>query len=183
MPNDSVLVYRIENLVNGRAYIGSTKEPKRRWRSHKQQLRCGIHTSPFLQKAWSKYGESSFEYKAVLVCSLKERNLYEDIAIDAFGYYNLLKSAGLPMPGAMKGRAHKEQTKQTMSQAATSLWKKRRSEKYDPLCEKAWLLVLDGLPRYKACKQVGVSQDYFWGWLAKNGKMQGVRGAFKRPVA
>lgn len=183
MPEDLVLVYKIENLVNGNAYVGSTKEPKRRWRSHKQMLRCGVHTSPFLQKAWAKYGEQSFVYKALLVCSSSNRHVYEDIAIDADGYYNLLKASGLPMPGAMRGRVHKAETKALMSKNASALWETRRSEKYDPLCEKAWLLVVGGLPRYKACEQVGVSQDYFWKWLAKNGKMQGVRGAFKRPVA
>lgn len=52
----------ILNTANGKRYVGSSVQTKRRWISHKTQLRRQVHGNPHLQSAWNKYGESAFVF-------------------------------------------------------------------------------------------------------------------------
>ncbi len=55
--------YKIENLVNGKIYVGGAyKSFTKRWNAHKQALRRNAHPNRHLQRAWNKYGESSFKF-------------------------------------------------------------------------------------------------------------------------
>lgn len=58
-------VYKIINKVNGKFYIGSSKDIDNRWVCHKRNLNAGIHDNPILQKAWNKYGEKNFVCEVV----------------------------------------------------------------------------------------------------------------------
>ena len=53
-------VYKITNKINGRIYIGSTKEFKRRFRQHELSLIKGTHHNKFLQRDYNKCGTDSF---------------------------------------------------------------------------------------------------------------------------
>jgi group I intron endonuclease len=53
-------IYEICNIVNGKSYIGSAVSLYSRWNAHICDLRHGRHHSQKLQRAWIKYGESSF---------------------------------------------------------------------------------------------------------------------------
>jgi len=55
-------VYQITNQVNGKHYIGSAVNLKRRHTQHQSALRHGRHKNPHLQAAWHKYGESAFGF-------------------------------------------------------------------------------------------------------------------------
>ena len=55
-------VYIIENKKNGHRYVGSSVKLAGRQRDHFHQLRRGKHANAHLQSAWSKYGESAFEF-------------------------------------------------------------------------------------------------------------------------
>lgn len=56
-------IYTIENLVNGKLYVGCAVNFKSRWNTHKDELRHNRHTSDHLQKAWNKYGEKNFKFE------------------------------------------------------------------------------------------------------------------------
>lgn len=58
-------IYAIENLENGKVYIGSAIKNKARWRNHKCALRNGTHHNSHLQRAWDYYGKESFEFLVV----------------------------------------------------------------------------------------------------------------------
>lgn len=58
-------IYLITCLANGAAYIGSAKHIPRRWRTHKRELRDGIHSNSKLQRAWSKYGAAAFRFEVL----------------------------------------------------------------------------------------------------------------------
>lgn len=57
------VIYQIRNKVNGKLYIGSSINPKRRWKEHKRTLKIKKSPSSILQKAWNKYGEVNFEFE------------------------------------------------------------------------------------------------------------------------
>lgn len=54
-------IYKILNLVNGKFYIGSTKNFRKRRRNHLSRLRNNKHENIHLQRSWNKYGEHSFD--------------------------------------------------------------------------------------------------------------------------
>src|SRR4030065_2348259 len=58
-------IYIIENKVNGKLYVGSSINPKQRWRQHRFQLKRGTHHCRRLQNAWTKYGRSEFTFLVV----------------------------------------------------------------------------------------------------------------------
>lgn len=53
-------VYLIHCLLSGKSYIGCSKYAKQRVVTHFGDLRAGRHINLKLQRAWNKYGESSF---------------------------------------------------------------------------------------------------------------------------
>jgi len=82
-------IYKIENLVNGKVYIGSSINIKERWRRHKKDLRKNKHHSIYLQRSWDKYGEVNFKFEVVELLINKEELLEkEQLYIDKYDSYN-----------------------------------------------------------------------------------------------
>lgn len=61
--NNQSGIYRIRNKVNGKFYIGSTSNMRKRMREHLSSLRRGIHVNDYLQHAFNKYGEKNFIFE------------------------------------------------------------------------------------------------------------------------
>lgn len=61
-------IYKIENLVNGKVYIGQSIDIYSRFTTHRNSLNRGDSNCTCLQRAWNKYGESSFEFSVVELC-------------------------------------------------------------------------------------------------------------------
>lgn len=167
MPEGSALIYQIKNLVNGNSYIGSTVQPKRRKSNHFKLLSKGLHTSFLLQRAWDKHGKDNFEFKALFVCPKDQRFFFEQKTM-IMGDYNLLKVVGMPPAGSMSGLKHTKEGIKNLKDGALKRWNEERKLKYIPLCESAWKLVEKGMPKYKACKEIGISHSTFWRWIKEN---------------
>ncbi|MFA6213448.1 MAG: GIY-YIG nuclease family protein [Candidatus Obscuribacterales bacterium] len=60
-------VYEIRNVINGKRYIGSSIDIKKRKREHLCLLRNKKHHSPHLQNSFCKYGKENF-----IFCVLEE---------------------------------------------------------------------------------------------------------------
>jgi group I intron endonuclease len=108
-------IYRIRNIVNDKCYIGSAagKGFNNRWNLHLNQLHDEKHHSAYLQRAWSKYNESSFVFEILLYCDPKNCLMYEQVYLDVYQpEYNICKVAGSSL-----GRSCSDTTKNKISQA------------------------------------------------------------------
>jgi group I intron endonuclease len=60
-------IYQIRNTINEKKYVGSAVDLGERWRWHRHSLRHNSHRNQYLQRAWNKYGESSFVFEVLQV--------------------------------------------------------------------------------------------------------------------
>lgn len=117
-PPETGGIYRITG-PGGRIYIGSSDNVRRRWKSHKAQLRRGVHHNRLLQADWNEAGEAVFTF-AVLeevanpddLIVIEQR--YLDAAMAAGFTYNLALDCRSPGRGIL----HTEAAKAKMSAAA-----------------------------------------------------------------
>lgn len=73
-------IYSITNQITGDKYIGQTKVSfEERWRRHLNDLSKNKHDNDYLQKAWNKYGEEAFEFKAIHICD--ELDILNDLEV------------------------------------------------------------------------------------------------------
>lgn len=65
-------VYKIENVVNYKVYVGSSENYYNRMYKHKSDLRANSHCNDYLQKAWNKYGEHNFKFEILEIISIED---------------------------------------------------------------------------------------------------------------
>lgn len=93
-------IYAIVNKVNGKRYVGSAVDLKRRWRRHRWLLTRGEHHSKKLQHAWDKHGSESFSFVILeSVVDLRALTDREQFWIDSHqtvgkNGYNICPTAG-----------------------------------------------------------------------------------------
>lgn len=80
-------IYKIENLVNHKVYIGQSIVVEDRLRHHKQMLNSGKHFCPHLQHSWDKYGENNFSFEILEECLKEEIDAREIYWLDFYGGY------------------------------------------------------------------------------------------------
>lgn len=109
-------IYKITCTANGKIYIGSSNNPARRWIEHKSNLRTNKHHNSYLQRAWNKYGESSFCFEVlelVEACSLPDRENFwlksSKSYLPEIGY-----NIGMVYAAAMTGRKHSSETREKL---------------------------------------------------------------------
>lgn len=82
-------IYCIRNKVNGKVYIGSSRNCYHRVRGqHFDKLQRGIHNNPHLQSAWKKYGKSAFESFCIEICDEENLQSREQYWIGVTGCLN-----------------------------------------------------------------------------------------------
>ena len=82
-------IYKLTNVKNGKFYIGSAKDIKRRWWEHKNDLKKQKHINPKLQNAWNFYGENNFDFSIIESVVEDESRLLEreQFYLDTFKPY------------------------------------------------------------------------------------------------
>lgn len=110
-----IAVYKVTCLSNGRFYIGSSVNIRKRWSGHKNFLRKGIHDNAHLQRAWDKYGEDQFKFEIVEECSTNVLLEREQFYIDSLNpEFNIA-----PIAGSVLGYKHTEEVKEHLRQIQT----------------------------------------------------------------
>lgn len=113
-------IYQIKNKVNSKSYIGSSIRLSKRWRRHLTDLKCNVHHSLALQRAFHKYGYDNFEFIILENCEenkLLEREQHYLNSIKP--EYNICKTAGNCL-----GITHSEETKQKRKVSNKVYWDK-----------------------------------------------------------
>jgi group I intron endonuclease len=94
-------IYKIQNLVNGKVYIGSSANIKLRFGAHRSRLGRGTHHSIFLQRAWSKHGSANFSFAILELVRIparlhiaENRHIQEFRSSDKRYGYNVCPAAG-----------------------------------------------------------------------------------------
>lgn len=125
-------IYQITNQVNGKRYIGSSVNLRKRWRDHLSALRYKRHGNRHLQRAFDKHSETIFvfsvlehvEDSAQLV--EREQHYFDMLSPE----YNLSLTAD---PRYSLGHHHSKETRKKMSESR----RKRHDRWSDPeYCEK-----------------------------------------------
>lgn len=71
-------VYKILNLINGKCYIGSSENIKRRLKDHSVYLKNNKHPSTHLQNAYNKYGKVAFVFGVIEYCEIDKLEQLEE---------------------------------------------------------------------------------------------------------
>lgn len=89
-------VYMIVNKVDGKFYVGSSKDIQQRVWSHISAFKKGKHANKHMQNAWNLHGEHSFEFEVIeYVAEQRAIVEREQFYIDTLlPQYNFLKTAG-----------------------------------------------------------------------------------------
>ena len=73
-------VYRVRNTVNGKSFIGTSKDLPAMLNRQQSQLRMGGHPNRALQKDWAEYGAEAFEFEVLDTLTIPERADYDPTA-------------------------------------------------------------------------------------------------------
>jgi len=78
-------LYKITNIINGKLYIGQTKNPRRRWNKHKEM---SLKPIQIISLAIQKYGFDNFTYEVIASCkTLDDANQLEIELIKQYDSY------------------------------------------------------------------------------------------------
>jgi len=108
-------IYKIRNIVNGKVYIGSTVNFRKRFSLHKLLLTRNKHHSKHLQNAWNKDGEENFIFEIIEEIEPNKEKLLEreQCWIDSLTpEYNISNVAG-----SCLGVKRSDETKKKISEA------------------------------------------------------------------
>ena len=81
-------IYKILSLINGKVYIGQSKNIKYRLYRHKHSLKYNKHYNLHLQNTWNLYGENNFTFEIIYLCNESELDIYEKLYIKEYKSYN-----------------------------------------------------------------------------------------------
>lgn len=125
-------IYKIENLVNHKVYIGQSVDIKNRLRHHKQMLKNNKHFCSHLQKSWNKYGNDCFSFSVLEECLKEDLDTKEEYWLSFYGGYKSSQTYNQRGAG-QESHSVSDETKEKLRKAnlgkkATKRTKKKQSE-------------------------------------------------------
>lgn len=90
-------IYKIENLLNHKIYIGQSVHIEKRWREH-----CELNAKGLIGKAISKYGKENFSFQILEICEREFLLQKEEYYIR---YYNSVVPRGYNIQSFSEGKS------------------------------------------------------------------------------
>lgn len=111
----SIGIYKIENLINHKIYIGQSIHIEKRWQQH-----CQPSANSVIAKAIKKYGKNNFSFQILEECS--EKNLDEK-ELYYINYYNSIVPNGYNIIDYVNGqqRIYNSYDKETLYQIISDI--------------------------------------------------------------
>jgi group I intron endonuclease len=130
-------VYRLQNVITKRFYIGSTKNIYARYYRHRQILREKINDNLKIIEDCEKYGEKSFIFGVVEYCDakicLEREKFYFDLWQPEYNRFDPLEKR--------KGFKHSRDSIERMKKAQKKIiWNDERKKNHSEKLKKAWLV-------------------------------------------
>ena len=124
-------IYKITCMVNGKIYVGSSNNLRKRWKNHTKSLQQNTHHNQYLQRGWNKYGADAFVFEVielVMPWALLDREQYWLDTLKPFSPKGF--NISLTANAGMGGRKHSIEARTKMSGAkkGKSLSEKHRSK-------------------------------------------------------
>ena len=131
-------IYKIENLLTRRCYIGQAVNVRARLSDHLRHLRAGNHASPILRRAFAKYPEAAWRFILLEACphaALTDREAYHAGRTGSLGkgYNSAPIRSGVNVTPAFRNiaraaalKAHAAWTAEHRSHMAMKAWETRR---------------------------------------------------------
>lgn len=129
-------VYKITNIVNGKFYIGSSKDLVRRKKDHFRLLKKGNNHSIVLQRAYNKYGADAFTFEILAHCPIEYQFILEQWFVDHLKpCYNIsIEDVRVPSGPHVRYKnpaKYKSLAKERLKTNDNFGWKSRAIEKLD----------------------------------------------------
>src|ERR1700686_1957334 len=108
-------VYCFTNKINGKVYIGKTKDTKKRYNKHKK----APGDCPYFHKAIKKYGIDNFEFVIIGECLTEDEALKMEIR-NIVQYKSNIREYGYNLTNGgdgISGHTHSPETRAKISQA------------------------------------------------------------------
>lgn len=93
-------IYKIENKINGKIYIGQSVCIENRWKQHIRELNKDSHKNQHLLSSWKKYGQENFDFDIICICNSDELDEKEIYYIDLYKTYNYKYGYNMTIGGA-----------------------------------------------------------------------------------
>ena len=133
-------IYAIRNVVNGKVYIGRTKNFKRRYKQYLYDFSNDRYRSvnKYLLKSYKKYGEDNFEFEPIFYCFTESESIVLEVefmkkfnSLDReFGYNLRCDSDG--------GMTVSKSTSEKISNRLKSEWNSGIRDGHSEKLKKSW---------------------------------------------
>ena len=100
-------IYKIENKINHKVYIGQSIDIKERWSAHRRCVKYGDKKDYWLYQAMNKYGLDNFDFSIIEECEpqlLDEKEMYYIQQYDSYNHGYNMTYGGSGLNGIIRNR-------------------------------------------------------------------------------